>query len=339
MISFIDDDPDPDMDSFFGFNLNDEAEQDAADAEGKPDFLGGLFSQFVAQEGEEPSQFGALSTEQLLRVAMGYVPSVVRPHVKKLGALGTDLGKKAVDLGTQTGIIEGPIAAYLKENINEANLVFTEGGLRPKDTKSFDNLLDDAYKGSTAVITEYVNGDRELLKKVNDKSYGLLEYAAFGYINGKEPREYEASEIENEKNRREAHRKLIESRQFATEVDLKKALAELSTQATAWRYHVLSKGTVSTSMFCKGCNNSCLTLSPSKKCKNCDAVPSTVYSLTIAIERDEEKCIKALKERSWKVLIGLLKAGARSSKDFKIYLKTAIDDPEKVYAMLTLTMS
>ena len=125
----VDDDPDPDMDSFFGFNLNDEAEQDAADAEGKPDFLGGLFSQFVAQEGEEPSQFGALSTEQLLRVAMGYVPSVVRPHVKKLGALGTDLGKKAVDLGTQTGIIEGPIAAYLKENINEANLVFTEGGL------------------------------------------------------------------------------------------------------------------------------------------------------------------------------------------------------------------
>ena len=180
------------------------------------------------------------------------------------------------------------------------------------------------------MITEYVNGDRELLKKVNDKSYGLLEYAAFGYINGKEPREYEASEIENEKNRIEPHRKLIESRQFATEVDLKKALAELSTQATAWRYHVLSKGTVSTSMFCKGCNNSCLTLSPSKKCKNCDAVPSTVYSLTIAIERDEEKCIKALKERSsWKVLIGLLKAGARSSKDFKIYLKTAIDDPEK----------
>ena len=325
------DSSDSDSDNVFGIDLkaaNNAADEDPAD-QGDP-LLGGLLNLFLAQQGIDESQFGAFGVEDIIRKGVSYVPSIALPSAKNLGYGVVGLGEKAIGLGATMGIIGETDAAQLKVKLGGVGTIFSEGGIRPNDAKTFDILLSDAYDGKSAIINEYVSMDRELLKKTNDTGYGLLQYAIFGYINGKQPVECEAIEIEREEKALTRNLTLLHKKQFATELEAKTAKKEFCDQAKTWRYHSISKTDSFICKFCKDCNKLCTTKVIANACKDCSKALSDVYFIQVLFERDNDKCLKALNERScWKVVIDLLRAGARCTDPLTEYLKIPITDTEK----------
>ena len=324
------DSSDSDSENIFGIDLKatDAAAEEPED-QGDP-MLGGLLNLLFTQQGGDTSQLGAFGVEDIVRKGVSFVPSIALPSAKNLGYGVVGLGEKAIGLGATMGIIAETDAAQLKGKLAGVGTIFSEGGIRPNDAKTFDILLSDAYDGKSAVISDYVSMDRELLKKTNDKGYGLLQYAIFGYINGKQPAECEAIEIEREKNALTRHLDLLHKKQFASELEAKTAKKDFCDQAKTWRYHSVSKADCSVSKLCKECDKLCTTILTTIMCKDCSKALFDVYFVRVLIERNTDKCLKALSERScWKVVIDLLRAGARSTDALTEYLKIPITDTEK----------
>ena len=147
-------------------------------------FLAACVTSVKPEEGATPSKLGQFGIEDTVRAGYSVVPGPARSIAKWAGRTAASLGQKAVDTGSYIQVINSETATRLTEKITSVDQVLAEGGMRLYDTKTFEELLVDAYTGKSEIVKEYIANNRELLKQVNKLKWGLLPHAAFGYISG-----------------------------------------------------------------------------------------------------------------------------------------------------------